>query len=155
MRFPCCDGATWPASQNWVKNKNILQRHNSDCVEKSSEQNGTVGMRCLWLPNPWHETDAVIRRNARHVRTTMENENRWRSVAGENARGASRVFGGGCLWRPIRLEESASGLGLARWCSRWCQCLPTIRPSPSPLLPLLRPPHTPPPPRTPPRAQPG
>ena len=72
----------------------------------------------------------------------MENENRWRSVAGgtaRRARRASRVFGGACLRRPTRLEESASGLGLARWCSRWCQSLPTIRPSPSPLLPLLPP----------------
>ena len=159
MRFPCCYGATSPASQNWVKNKKRLQRHNSECVEnlRNTKQ---LELRCLWLleltrsgrvkvkripegatsgrpldakGNPCNEIDAVIRRNARHVRTTMENENRLRSVAGGNARGAtraSRVFGGACLRRPIWLEKSASGLGLARWCSKWCQSLPTIRPPP-------------------------
>ena len=43
VRFPCCYGATSPTSQNWVKTKKKLQRHNSECVEKSSAQNGTVG----------------------------------------------------------------------------------------------------------------
>ena len=102
---------------------------------KRISEGATSGRSLDAKGNPWHETDAIIRRNASYGTGSHDNDKERKQV---EKHGSRKMHAG------VPLAEASMTAGihiwpcLARWCSKCCQISPT---SLAPLLPSL-PPHT-------------